>query len=64
MDGSSSTDTLKFAFLQNAQESDLALGRKLSDFIDEDRAPFGNSKRPKRRWVAPVKAPFSWPNNS
>src|SRR6266436_3710615 len=26
--------------------------------------PSANSKRPKRRWVAPVKAPFSWPNNS
>ena len=26
--------------------------------------PLANSNLPKRCWVAPVKAPFSWPNNS
>jgi hypothetical protein len=45
-DGSSSTDTLEFVFLQNTQESDLSLGRKLSDFIQEHRASFGQLKAP------------------
>src|SRR4029077_12945184 len=45
-DGSSSTDTTELVFLQNAQKSDLRLGRKLSDFIEEDRASFGQLKAP------------------
>src|SRR4029077_4935673 len=40
-DGSSRADTLKLAFLQNPQESDLCLNRKLSDLVKEDRASFG-----------------------
>src|SRR5260370_37218938 len=39
--GSSSTDPFEFMFLQDTQESDLGLGGKLSDFIQEDRASFG-----------------------
>ena len=39
-DGSSSTDTFEFMFLQNTQESDLGLSRNLSDFIEEDRPSF------------------------
>jgi len=31
-------------FLQNTQQSDLGLGRKLSDFIEEDRASFSQLK--------------------
>jgi len=30
--------------LQNTQQGDLGLGRKLSDFIQEDRASFGQLK--------------------
>jgi len=45
-------------------QSNLGLGRKLSDFIEEDRAPAASSNRPSRRCNAPVKEPFSWPNNS
>src|SRR5260370_34427017 len=45
-DRSSSTDTIEFMFLQNTQESDLCLGRKLPDFIEEDRASFGQLKAP------------------
>src|SRR5271170_3477213 len=40
-DGSSRADTFKFPFLQNSQEGDLGLGRKLSDLVEEDRAAFG-----------------------
>ena len=36
----------EFVFLQNPQESDLGLGRKLSHLIEEDRAPFGQLKAP------------------
>jgi hypothetical protein len=45
-DGSSRTDALKLAFLQNPQQSDLGLGRKLSDLVEEDRAAFGELKAP------------------
>src|SRR5260370_9688418 len=44
--GASSPDTLEFVFLQNTQESDLGLGGKLSDFIEEDGASFGQLKAP------------------
>ncbi len=33
-------------FLQNVQERDLSVGRKLSDFIEEDGASFGQLKAP------------------
>jgi len=33
-------------FLQNMQQSDLGLGRKLSNFIEEDRACFGQLEAP------------------
>src|SRR5258706_332538 len=45
-DRSGSTDTFEFMFLQNTQKSDLGLGRKLSDFIEEDRASFSQLKAP------------------
>src|SRR6267142_637655 len=38
LDGPSSADALTFAFLQNTQQSNLGLGTKLSDFLEEDRA--------------------------
>ena len=44
--GPGSTDTLKFVFLQNSQESDLSFGSKLSDLVEEDRASFGQLKTP------------------
>ena len=33
-------------FLQNAQKSDLGLGRELADFVEEDRTAFGQFKAP------------------
>src|SRR5260370_26770155 len=44
--GSCSTDTLKLVLLQDTQERDLRLSRKLSDFIEENRASFGQLKAP------------------
>src|SRR5258708_40357251 len=45
-DGSGSTDSTKLVFLQSMQQSDLGLGRKLSNFIEEDRACFGQLEAP------------------
>src|SRR5229473_6381650 len=53
LDGSSSTDALKLVFLQNTQERNLGLGWKLSDFVEEDRASFGQLKAPQ----APLSCP-------
>src|SRR5260370_5960353 len=53
LDGSSSTDTFEFVFLQNMQERDLGLGRELSEFIEEDRAPLGQLTAPQ----APLSCP-------
>ena len=36
--GSGSSDALKFVFLKNPQKSNLSFGRKLSNFVEEDRA--------------------------
>jgi hypothetical protein len=33
-------------FLRNTQECDLGLGRKLADFIEEDRASISQLKAP------------------
>src|SRR5689334_18869437 len=35
------THALKLAFLENTQESDLGLGRKFADFIEENGASLG-----------------------
>src|SRR5258708_19136320 len=48
-DGSSSTDTTEFVFLQNAQKSDLGLGGKLSHLIQEE----GGSFRPPQTSLTP-----------
>jgi hypothetical protein len=42
----SAPDAFKFVFLKNMQKSDLCLGRKLSDFIEENRAAFGQPNVP------------------
>src|SRR4029077_2763149 len=44
LDGASSADAIKFVLLQDTQEGNLGLGRKLSDFIEEDRASTGQFK--------------------
>ena len=37
-------DALKFSLLQDSQQRDLGFGRQFSDFIEEERAPFGQLK--------------------
>ena len=39
-------------------------GRHVADLVEEERAPSASSKRPSLRLIAPVNAPFSWPNSS
>src|SRR5580704_634602 len=43
---SSSSETLKFMLLQDAQKSHLSLGRKFSDLVEEDRALFSQLEAP------------------
>jgi len=45
--------------LQNTQQSDLGLGRKLSDLIQENRASSSQFKAAQSLLSCPVKAPFS-----
>jgi hypothetical protein len=54
-------DALEFPLLKNAEELGLEGQRNLADLVEEDRAAIGQSKRPSRWSVAPVKEPLSWP---
>jgi hypothetical protein len=58
------SDALELALLQDTEQCDLRLHRQLADFVEEEGPPCASSKRPRRRWVAPVNAPFSWPKSS
>jgi hypothetical protein len=58
LDGFSSTNTLKFMFLQNTQESDLGLGSQLSDLIEEERSPSGQFKAAQTLLGGPCKGPL------
>ena len=42
----------------------LGVHRHVADFVRKSVPPSACSKRPDERAVAPVKAPFSWPNSS
>jgi len=64
LDRSRTPDSFEFPLLQDPQQCDLRVGRKVTDFIQEDGAAIRQFKAPERRCIAPVKAPFSWPNNS
>jgi hypothetical protein len=51
------------AVLDGAQQLDLHRRRHFTDFVEE-KPPLACSKTPERARTAPVKAPFSCPNNS
>ncbi len=57
-DGASSADPLEFVFLQNAQQSDLGFGRKLSNFVKKDYAPFGQFKASQAPLSCPSEGAF------
>jgi hypothetical protein len=58
------SNPLKFTFLQDAQKHRPALPGQITDLIKKQHSPFALSNRPGLRARAPVKAPFSCPNNS
>ena len=54
-----------FALLEHAQQPRLRLHRHVADLVEEQRAALGLLEAARcERLLAPVKAPFSWPNNS
>jgi hypothetical protein len=50
--------------LERAQQLGLELERKVSYLVEEETSPCASSKSPGLAAVAPVNAPFSWPNSS
>jgi len=46
--------------LQNAQEGDLCLGRKLTDFIEEKRASLGQLEATNAALQSPGESPFAY----
>jgi hypothetical protein len=57
-DGSRSADTLKLAFLENTQQSDLGFPRKLSHFIEEDRTSSREFEAPQTALIRPCESAF------
>ena len=56
-------DRIDLAVLQGAQQLHLGVERQLADLVEEQRAAVGlDWNLPTCFSVAPVKAPFSWPN--
>ena len=55
---------LKLPFLKDAEQLHLKLYRQLPISSRKIVPPSARAKRPSRFFVAPVKAPCSWPNNS
>ena len=49
------------ALLQDAQQISLEVRRQVANFIENSRPPFAASILPILRSVAPVNAPFSYP---
>ena len=59
-----STHAPEAHLLENAEEVDLNVERGLAELIQKSVPPSDISKTPRRRPEAPVKLPFSCPNNS
>ena len=57
-------DTLERPLLQHLKQLHLGQDGILADLVEEQRPPSACSKRPRRRWSAPVNDPFSCPNSS
>ena len=50
--------------LQRPQQLGLELQRKVADLVEEEAPAVRQLEEPGLRRVAPVNAPFSWPNSS
>ena len=57
-------DAADLTFLQYAQQARLGFQWQFADFVENRVPPSAASTRPARPALAPVKAPFSWPNSS
>ena len=55
---------LELLLLQHAEQLGLQLRRDVADLVEEQVPWCASSKRPTFWLMAPVKAPFSWPNSS
>ena len=64
LDRSAAADRRELAVLQHAQQPGLGVQRHVADLVEEQRAAVGLLEAAGERVVAPVKAPFSWPNSS
>jgi hypothetical protein len=64
LDRRAAADGGVFALLQHAQQPRLRLHRHVADLVEEQRAALGLLEAAGARVLAPVKAPFSWPNSS
>ena len=49
---------------QGPEEHGLFVGAQLADFVEEEHAAVGCARRPARAWMAPVKAPLTWPKRA
>jgi hypothetical protein len=65
LDRAVAAHALEFALLQHAQQLDLDRRAGCRRSRRENSVPpWASSKRPLRSAIAPVNAPFSWPNSS
>ena len=62
--GSGTAQPLKFLFLQDPQQFGLQFEWNIADLIEKKVPLSASSNRPGLRIIAPVNAPFSWPNSS
>ena len=64
-DRSRAAQPLELLFLQHPQQLRLQLQRNVADFVEEQRAAVAPARSGRSRCaMAPVNAPFSWPNSS
>ena len=64
LDRRAAADGRVLALLEHAQQPGLRLHRHVADLVEEQRAAFGLLEAAGTAALAPVKAPFSWPNSS
>jgi len=54
----------ELAFLDEPEQLDLHFEREIADFVEEGGTAVASSTSPFLFSTAPLKAPFTWPNNS
>ena len=59
-----SAHRIKLTLLEHPEEFRLGCERHVTDFVEKDGPSVASPNNPFENLVAPVKAPFSWPNSS